>query len=155
MENSEQNSEKPKVVKKRTLPAKDLEIGAVATLANAKWKISTWLVLLWFTQAEFDTLVAHFNAILRSRNQSGGTKKGVVQSVKLLNAEINEAVVYVKGYILEKFKKDRATSMYDTFGIYHINKGHETPRDYEGRKEALNVMIAGIVEHKMEAKEYG
>ena len=155
MEKSEQNSEKPKVVKKRTLPAKDLEIGAVATLASAKWKISTWLVLLWVTQPKFVTLVAHFNDILRSRNQSGGTKKGVVQSVKLLNAEINEAVVYVKGYILEKFKKDRATSMYDTFGIYHINKGHEMPRDYDGRKEALNVMIAGIVEHKMEDKEYG
>ena len=155
MENSEQNSEKPKVVKTRALPAKDLEIGAVATLASAKWKVSDWLTLLWITAAEFTTLAAHFNEILRSRNQSGGTKKGVVQSVKLLNVEINEAVVYVKGYILEKFKKDRATSMYDTFGIYHINKGHEMPRDYDGRKEALNVMIAGLKEHKLEDKEYG
>ena len=155
MENSEQNSEKPKVVKTRALPAKDLEIGAVATLASAKWTANVWLTLLWITAAEFTTLAAHFNEILRSRNQSGGTKKGVVQSVKLLNVEINEAVVYVKGYILEKFKKDRATSMYASFGIVHKNEKYMLPQDIDGRKEALATLLEAISANDFDSREYG
>ena len=155
MENSQQNDPKPKVVKKRVLPTKDIDLGAVATVVSNTWLTNNWLLLLWLTSAQFATIVTNFNANLTLRNRTGGTKKGVSREVELINIEIDDALAYVKGYILEKFKKDRATSMYDTFGIYHINKGHEMPRDYDGRKEALNVMIAGLKEHKLEDKEYG
>lgn len=152
--NQAENQEKPKVVKKRTLPTKDIEMGAVASLASAKWTANAWLTLLWLTSANFATMVANFNAVIRLKNQSSGIKKGVSKSVVLINDEIAEALVYVKAYILEKFKKDRATSMYPLFGIYNVKGGYSMPEDFEGRKEALEVMILGIKDHFTD-KEYG
>ena len=102
-----ENSEKPKVVKTRALPVKELELGAIATLVSAKWMANPWMLLLWLTSAQFATIVASFNATLNARNLSGGTKTGVVKSMKLINKEIDDAMVYVKNYILEIFKKEQ------------------------------------------------
>ena len=70
-----ENPEEHKVVKTKSLPAKELELGAIATLASAKWTVSTWLTLLWLTPAQFATLVVNYKAALTIRNISGGTKK--------------------------------------------------------------------------------
>lgn len=154
MKNSQQKAEKPKVVRKRTLPGKDLEVGAIAMLASVKWLSSNWLLLLWLNAAQFSIIVNNYNAVLRARNQAGGTKKSVVKSVELINIQINEALVYVKSYILDKFKKERAQSMYASFGIKSVNNNYFIPSDYEGRKEALSLMSAAVKEH-FENKEYG
>ena len=150
-----ENPEEHKVVKTKSLPAKDLELGAIATLASAKWTVSTWLTLLWLTPAEFATLVVNYKAALTIRNISGGTKKGVVQSMKLINKEIDDAMVYVKGYILEIFKKDRAKSMYATFGIQSKDGHYNLPDDIDGRAAALGTLLTAIRDNGLDDKEYG
>ena len=150
-----ENSEEHKVVKTKSLPAKELELGAIATLASAKWTVSTWLTLLWLTPAEFATLVVNYKAALTIRNISGGTKKGVVQSMKLINKEIDDAMVYVKGYILEIFKKDRAKSMYATFGIQSKDGHYNLPDDIDGRAAALGTLLTAIRDNGLDDKEYG
>ena len=105
MKKTEKNVEKPKVVKKRILPSKDLDLGVVATLASLKWNEIEWLVLLWITKGEFAEAVFQYNETLKTRKNSGTTKREVVKSMELLNAEIDDSLMYVKGYILEKFKK--------------------------------------------------
>ncbi len=154
MENKEQNAEKPKVVRKRKVPTKELELGAVASLASAKWATSNWLVLLWLTSAEFMTIVNNFNAILRALNRSDGEKGDAVKQFQLLNAEIDDSIAYVKGYILEKFKKARAKSMYPLFGI-NDSGNYYLPPDHQSRKEALGTLIDGIREHGFQDREYG
>ena len=150
-----ENPEEHKVVKTKSLPAKELELGAIATLASAKWTVSTWLTLLWLTPAEFATLVVNYKAALTIRNISGGTKKGVVQSMKLINKEIDDAMVYVKGYILEIFKKDRAKSMYATFGIQSKDGHYNLPDDIDGRAVALGTLLTAIRDNGLDDKEYG
>ena len=150
-----ENPEEHKVVKTKSLPAKELELGAIATLASAKWTVSTWLTLLWLTPAQFATLVVNYKAALTIRNISGGTKKGVVQSMKLINKEIDDAMVYVKGYILEIFKKDRAKSMYATFGIQSKDGHYILPDDIDGRAAALVTLLAAIRDNGLDDKEYG
>ena len=150
-----ENSEEHKVVKTKSLPAKELELGAIATLASAKWTVSTWLTLLWLTPAQFATLVVNYKAALTIRNISGGTKKGVVQSMKLINKEIDDAMVYVKGYILEIFKKDRAKSMYATFGIQSKDGHYNLPDDIDGRAAALGTLLTAIRDNGLDDKEYG
>ena len=150
-----ENLEEHKVVKTKSLPAKELELGAIATLASAKWTVSTWLTLLWLTPAEFATLVVNYKAALTIRNISGGTKKGVVQSMKLINKEIDDAMVYVKGYILEIFKKDRAKSMYATFGIQSKDGHYNLPDDIDGRAAALGTLLTAIRDNGLDDKEYG
>ena len=150
-----ENPEEHKVVKTKSLPAKELELGAIATLASAKWTVSTWLTLLWLTPAQFATLVVNYKAALTIRNISGGTKKGVVQSMKLINKEIDDAMVYVKGYILEIFKKDRAKSMYATFGIQSKDGHYNLPDDIDGRAAALGTLLTAIRDNGLDDKEYG
>ena len=150
-----ENLEEHKVVKTKSLPAKELELGAIATLASAKWTVSTWLTLLWLTPAQFATLVVNYKAALTIRNISGGTKKGVVQSMKLINKEIDDAMVYVKGYILEIFKKDRAKSMYATFGIQSKDGHYNLPDDIDGRAAALGTLLTAIRDNGLDDKEYG
>ena len=150
-----ENPEEHKVVKTKSLPAKELELGAIATLASAKWTVSTWLTLLWLTPVQFATLVVNYKAALTIRNISGGTKKGVVQSMKLINKEIDDAMVYVKGYILEIFKKDRAKSMYATFGIQSKDGHYNLPDDIDGRAAALGTLLGAIRDNGLDDKEYG
>ena len=150
-----ENPEEHKVVKTKSLPAKELELGAIATLASAKWTVSTWLTLLWLTPAQFATLVVNYKAALTIRYISGGTKKGVVQSMKLINKEIDDAMVYVKGYILEIFKKDRAKSMYATFGIQSKDGHYNLPDDIDGRAAALGTLLTAIRDNGLDDKEYG
>lgn len=150
-----ENPEEHKVVKTKSLPAKELELGAIATLASAKWTVSTWLTLLWLTPVQFATLVVNYKAALTIRNISGGTKKGVVQSMKLINKEIDDAMVYVKGYILEIFKKDRAKSMYATFGIQSKGGHYNLPDDIDGRAAALGTLLTAIRDNGLDDKEYG
>ena len=148
-----ENPEEHKVVKTKSLPAKELELGAIATLASARWTVSTWLTLLWLTPAQFATLVVNYKAALTIRNISGGTKKGVVQSMKLINKEIDDAMVYVKGYILEIFKKDRAKSMYATFGIQSKDGHYNLPDDIDGRAAALGTLLTAIRDNGLDDKE--
>ena len=155
MENSQQNDPKPKVVKKRVLPTKDIDLGAVATLVSNMWLTNNWLLLLWLTSAQFRTIVTNFNANLTLRNRTGGTKKGVSKELELINIEIDDALAYVKGYILEKFKKDRATSMYASFGIVHKNEKYMLPQDIDGRKEALATLLEAISANDFDSREYG
>lgn len=150
-----ENPAEHKVVKTKSLPAKELELGAIATLASAKWTVSTWLTLLWLTPVQFATLVVNYKAALTIRNISGGTKKGVVQSMKLINKEIDDAMVYVKGYILEIFKKDRAKSMYATFGIQSKDGHYNLPDDIDGRAAALGTLLTAIRDNGLDDKEYG
>lgn len=155
MENSQQNDPKPKVVKKRVLPTKDIDLGAVATLVSNMWLTNNWLLLLWLTSAQFRTIVTNFNANLTLRNRTGGTKKGVSKELELINIEIDDALAYLKGYILEKFKKDRATSMYASFGIVHKNEKYMLPQDIDGRKEALATLLEAISANDFDSREYG
>ena len=150
-----ENPAEHKVVKTKSLPAKELELGAIATLASAKWTVSAWLTLLWLTPVQFATLVVNYKAALTIRNISGGTKKGVVQSMKLINKEIDDAMVYVKGYILEIFKKDRAKSMYATFGIQSKDGHYNLPDDIDGRAAALGTLLGAIRDNGLDDKEYG
>jgi hypothetical protein len=77
------------------------------------------------------------------------------EALKILDKTIDDAVSYVKVYIVDKYKKESATSYYSAFGISYINKNYIIPKDQNSRSAALALMIEAIAVNGFGAKEFG
>ncbi|NJM78706.1 MAG: hypothetical protein HC854_02050 [Flavobacterium sp.] len=87
--------------------------------------------------------------------QKGATRPQVTQSLKVLNAKIDDAVSYVKGYLTDKYKKENDSSYFPAFGIVYKNNRYFLPTDQNKRIEALKLMIEAITTHGFQDKEFG
>jgi hypothetical protein len=70
----------------------------------------------------------------------------------MLDKSIDNALVYVKGYLLDKYKKENDKSYYAAFGI---EKGARYPRDQNSRSAALKLTIEAIAANGFGTKEFG
>ena len=95
MEETTQNSEKSKPVKKRTVPTADIDFGNVITNVSTKWTANNWLTLKWLTALQFKNNAASYNTILDARMNSGATKPQISQALKNLDNQMDEHLSYV------------------------------------------------------------
>lgn len=95
------------------------------------------------------------NTVLTSRLQTGSTKPQTAKALKILNQQIDSSISYVKGYIVDKYKKDVAPSYYASFGIEHIGERYVLPADQNKRLAALGLMVTAIAAQGFGTKEYG
>ncbi|VXC33739.1 conserved hypothetical protein [Flavobacterium sp. 9AF] len=149
------NMENTKPTKKGNVPNADLNFGNVVTTVSAKWLTNNWLTLHWLTATQFQTDAINYNATLEARLQTGATRPQLTQSLKALDKTIDNALSYVKGYIIDKYKKENATSYYAAFGIEYKGKKYVFPSDQNKRIAALKLMIDSLAIHGFENKEYG
>jgi hypothetical protein len=145
----------PKVKKTATIPAADVDFGKVAKDVSAKWMATPTIVLNWITAAEFEATVTEYNIVLDARNQAGSTRPQVTKALEIINAKIDDSIAYVKGYIIDKYKKEAAGSYYAAFGFVFKNKTYALPKDQNSRSTALELMKTAINTHGFGAKEYG
>lgn len=155
MKQSSSNSENTKPVKKRNVPAADINFGNVVANVSAKWMDTDWLTLQWLTPVAFQTEANSFNTTLEERLKKGALRPQLTQSLKALDKSINQAISYVKGYITDKYKKDNATSYYAAFGIEYKTKKYVFPSDQNKRITALKLMVEAISTHDFADKEFG
>jgi hypothetical protein len=141
-----------KPVKTTTIPAADVDFGNIVRLVSTKWATSPWLTLVYITSAQFTTKATAFQTTLTTRQQSGSTRSQTTQALKMLDKSIDNALVYVKSYLLEKYKKENDKSYYAAFGI---EKGARYPRDQNSRSAALRLTIDAIAANGFGTKEFG
>ncbi len=145
----------PKVKKVATIPTADVDFGKIAKDVSDKWNSTPSISLNWTTAAEFATTTNDYNTVLSSRNQIGGTRPQVTTALKIINAKIDDSLAYVKGYIVEKYKKETATSYFPAFGMVHKTDKYVFPTDQNKRLAALELMKTAIDANGFGTKEFG
>lgn len=145
----------PKKQTVRNVPTKDSDFSTLALSVSAKWKLNPTLILLWITQAAFETLANSYAANLAIRLNVGSNRPAQTQTLKQINQQIDEAVTDVKTYIEKKFKKKNADAQFARYGIVKEGSNYRLPKDNDKRKLALPLMAAAIAADGFGAEEYG
>ena len=144
-----------KVNKTASMPVADVNFGKVVKSVADKWQTNNWLVLKWLTPQKFLTDATQYNAILISRLQQGSTRPQITKALKVLDKKMDNALIYVKGYIVDKYKKEEAKSYYAAFGIEYKTNKYIFPTDQNNKLIAIGLMLDGLVANGFEAKEFG
>lgn len=155
MEEKTPSSEKNKPVRTNTIPAAEIDLGNVVTLASAAWKTNPWFSILWLKQAEFQADAISFNAILGQRMEEGAEVSPISTALGNLDAKMDGHISYVKGYIDDKFDKADATSYYSAFGIIYKYERYSFPQDQNRRLASLQLMVSGLKKYEFEDRKYG
>jgi hypothetical protein len=137
------------------VPATDIDFGKVIKTVSTKWTTSPWLTLQWLTAAQFAANSTTYDAMLTSRLQAGATRPQITQALKVLDKTIDDSLMYVKGYLIEKYNKESAKSYYASFGIEHNKDSYVFPIDQKRRSAALGLMIGAITSNGFDDKTYG
>ena len=147
----------PTVEVRRTavVPLSDSDLCAVAKSASTAWTANPWLTLVWTSATEFADDANEFETVLDDRLLTGSTRPATTKQLEIINEKIDGALIYVKGYLSEKYGKVAAKSYYPAFGIKHKDKRYILPEDQNNRSAALTLMVSGITIHGFELKEYG
>ena len=145
----------PKPSKTGNVPAKDLDFGNVVSSVSAKWTSNTWLTLKWANAPEFAVKVENYKNTLDVRLQTGSTRPQITKAMKVMEKKMDDTISYVKGYIIDKYKKDVAKSYYAAFGLVLHNKTYKLPKDQNARSNALTLMLKGIADNGFNDKEFG
>jgi hypothetical protein len=140
---------------KRTVPIADVDFGTLASNVAAKWNATPSIGLLWTTASEFSNQATAYNTELSIRNQVGGGRPQITKALKIVDAQIDDALTYVKGYIVDKYKKNVASSYYSAFGIEHKNDKYVFPTDRNSRLASLDLMLKGLDDNGFNDKEFG
>lgn len=144
-----------KVRRTATIPAKDIDFGKVTKSVADKWATESWLTLRWTTQANFATLQDNYKNTLEARQDASSGRPQVTKALEILNTKIDAHLLYVKNYIIEKYKKDAAESYYPAFGIEHKGNRFLMPIDQNKRLAALRLMITGLDTNGFNGREFG
>lgn len=148
-------TENAKPATKGNVPAADIDFGKVATDVALAWVAKPAIALVFTTAAAFSTSATAYNAALLGRKQAGSTRPQITQALIGLDKQIDDALSYVKGYIVEKYKKAAATSYYSAFGIEYKTNKYVFPKDRNSRLVALDLMQKGLVDNAFGTKEFG
>ena len=137
------------------VPVADIDFGTVATLVATKWNVTPSIGLLWTSASEFMTQASAYNTELSIRMMVGGGRPQITKALKVLDGTMDDALAYVKGYIVDKYKKDLAPSYYPAFGIEHKKDKYIFPTDRNKRLASLDLMLKGLADNGFNDKEYG
>ena len=146
---TEQHVEQKEVKKQKpsktgVVPTTELELGKVAVSVCKKWKASPWLTLLWKKELDFTKEVSNYNKVLSARVKEGASRPQITVELAQLDFKIEDSLIYVKNYILEKHKKEKAKSYYASFGFVRKKDSFIFPTDQSSRLEALKLMVEAI-----------
>ncbi|WP_432672004.1 hypothetical protein [Flavobacterium sp. SM2513] len=155
MENSSENPDKKKPVKKGNVPAADIDFGALISTIGEKWLLNPWLTLLWLTVAKFVADAAKYNADLAIRLNKGANRPQTGNTLEHLEQEMDSVMAYVKNYIQRKYKKANEKAYYASFGFVHQVDHWEFPTDRNRRVASLKLMAVAIKENGFQDEEYG
>ena len=140
---------------KRTVPVADIDFGTLATNVATKWNATPGISLVWTTASEFLTQATAYNTELSLRMQVGGGRPQITKALKVLDATMDDALLYVKGYIVDTYKKEVAASYYHAFGIEHKKDKYLFPTDRNSRLASLELMLKGLADNGFNDKEFG
>jgi hypothetical protein len=144
-----------RIARVSNMPRREADLITVASSAVVAWRKKETLTLDWTTVDTFDTVVDAFRDSYRAGSSGKGARRSITRDFVVVNAEINNALHYVKGYIVEKFGKERAVANYAQFGIVKLRRAYMMPTDGDRRQESLEMMLAALQQHGMTTQKYG
>ncbi len=133
---------KKKPVRKRALPRKDADLGAVSQTVALSWAANPALTLLWTTQAAFAADAAAFGLSLDARLVAGSNKPAAVQVLRNLDKEINAGISSLKIDVLQKFGRKDGPAEYARYGLAKKGPAYRFPNDRDSRLMALELVEA-------------
>jgi len=149
---TKQNNSLKKSYKTPNIPITDLDFANLARLVATKWNDNLWLSLLHSSPNAFEAKVDVFQTALSDKIQTKSSRPQTTVALRRLDGLIDEAIGYVKIYIIEKYKKQNAKSYFDAFGI---QKNGRLPKGKNKRLAALQLTLDGIATNNFETKDYG
>ena len=150
--NQNSNPVASKPVKTATIPVTDIDFGNTVKLIGTKWATSPWLTLAYLTSAQFSVKATAYQTTLATLQQSGSTRSQTTKSLRTLDKSIDNGLIYIKNYLLDKYKKESYKSYYAAFGI--LSNG-QYPKDQNSRSAALKLTIEAIAANGFGTKEFG
>ena len=144
-----------KPTSKSNVPVADVDFGKVATDVAEKWTATAAITLVWTTAPEFTATAAAYNVELSKRKQVGSIRPQITQALSELDNQIDDGMSYVKGYIIDKYKKESGPSYFPAFGIVHKSNKYIIPTDRNSRSAALTMMLNALIVNGFDTKEYG
>ena len=145
--------EQPK--RKSNIPLKEADLITVSKDVDTVWGKQPNLKLIWINRVNFTAAIKAFEDSFKGRSEVKGVRSEVSNEMKKINAEIDQSVEVVKGYIVERYTKKEAPAYYAQFGITKVGSTYRIPRDNDKRRLALEQMLSGINSNGMNDKTYG
>ena len=127
----------------------------LALRLRAAWSATPQLVLIWTTAAAYGPQALAFEAAVTKREQAGQLRPQVTGNLRALDAQMEDGLNYVKGYIAEKFTKARAKEYYAQFGIETSRDAYILPADQGKRLKALDHLLAALAANGLGGRDYG
>jgi hypothetical protein len=137
------------------IPQADVDLMETSKVVSQSWLAAAQITLIYTNSTDFETLVNSFSSVLNLRITTGEQRPEYTKKLELLDKEINKKTEFVKGYIMDKFEEESATSYYSQFGIVKTNRGYKLPMDQEERKIALGNLITALTTYGFQTKTYG
>lgn len=140
---------------KSNIPQAEADLISVATLVADTWQTRPDLTLIWADPPGMKKTIETFKASFVERNELKGSRAIITQTLKEINAEINQSLKHVKSYIAELYTVNKAPTYYAQFGIVKKNKVYRIPADNDNRFHSLGQMVKAISEHGLDDRIYG
>lgn len=138
------------------VPLKNAVLLSICQQADAKWKDSPFIMLVWKKEADFSDEVSRFATIFSGRQETGGDRQHLTRDLDDLDHQIDDVVPYVKSYINNKFGPKDGKSYFAAFGLTHSSAhGYELPHDRQGRKSSIEMMIKACSKYGFTAETSG
>lgn len=144
-----------KPVHKRNIPSTEINLSVVLAVVVKRWTENPWLILKWLTLETFSAEASSFELLLNDQMIAIATRRQLVQKLKSLEGEMDDALIYIKNYVTDKFDKESAKSYFASFGIEHKKSRYSLPIDRDKRVASLTQMLGALVEHNFQDKEFG
>lgn len=119
------------------------------------WPKNPQLAFIWTTAAAYGPQAVAFEASVTKREQAGMLRPQVTGALRGLDDRMEDGLNYVKGYLAEKFTKERAKEHYAEFGIETYRGGYILPADQGKRLKALDQLLAALAANGLGGRDYG
>ncbi|MBD2723820.1 hypothetical protein [Hymenobacter armeniacus] len=137
------------------LPFGQLELATLALSAATFWQTSALGDLLWKTKAAFLTQAQAYFDSLDSADAAQDGRGPQAQRLRTLDAQIDKALGFVKGYLAEDHDGDADEAYYDEFGIRAEGRNQRLPSARPARAKALAKLVAALHAHGYDDRKYG
>ncbi|WP_046244905.1 hypothetical protein [Hymenobacter terrenus] len=137
------------------LPFGQLELATLAVSAANFWQTSALGDLLWKTKAAFLPQAQAYFDSLDTADAARDDRGPQAQRLRTLDAQIDKALTFVKGYLAEDHDDEADEAYYAEFGIKAEGKNQRLPGARPARAKALAKLVAAIHAHGYDERKYG
>ncbi|WP_210518325.1 hypothetical protein [Hymenobacter terricola] len=137
------------------LPFGQLELATLGLNAAKFWQTSELGDLLWKTKAAFLPQAQAYFDSLDTADAAGNDRSPQAQRLRTLDAQVDKALNFVKGYLAEDHEGDADKAYYDEFGLKTEGRNKRLPSARPARAKALARLVLAISAHGYDARKYG